>query len=916
MDSCPHVVGRRLGQDSTMLDPSTWACAECGSTDSVWACLYCGYRGCGRYDGKHAKKHFETSCKDGDSKKLSSTGNGVVSMSRRLMGDKKKTKNEKSNFEGAHPVYLEMNSKVVYCYICDEYVFNENKQKDVDELRRKLNEIEQQKFAPSLTRSGKLLKPSGRKDSKKLSSERPSGGDKGASSPLVSQHGRRQNLSIGRINSTIVPEDGAANTGKEIPTPVRKCNVLTRKESATSKDRKQTKKDSAIDGHPSVIMMTQSDEEDIAELERAKGKNEDERNSDNNPELLNSPVSKHHREMMVKQDRIFTALCHWKYSLLGRAFNSWRYVAAPSIVHNQVAVNEGTRSVAKGRTQRSGTKQLTSKKRKVGDGVTIAFTERTETVPRDYHKPPSRRATLALASGNTGLRNLGNTCFMNSVLQALSHTKQFKMSILGLFRSFDEELEKKNETKTTVIEGRSHAYTDPLVKRMGMLERLRALHRKGTMECFDFISRKESVRNISSQRSSKMPCNSWKANGDASLRSFSRKNSSCEGKEMEHVELGKELYALLRVLWSDKWAVVTPNTMMKTVWKLIPQFRGYSQQDAQEFLCEFLDQLERELGSLPDELGNVINQSSPKNIISGAFYGATQSVVTCQSCFRQSVKEETFSDLSLEFPSKYQPSSLAASTESHQRQNRIGTRPKRNCSAKPKTILSRALIKSCEQLPPCHLTKMLELFTSLELIDGEIYACENCSYPSLTYESDVGTAVNLSRRRSQLKKCVYREITKQLSISKLPSVLRLHLKRFHWTATSRAKICTKVEFPLRGLDMRPYCTPSVSWSSLKSKSSGRSNEEEVADTVLTDSSSSIKSGPILYDLYCAIIHHGQGFGSGHYTSYCLNEHGQWMHFNDARVSPVDEEEVLKAPAYILLYRQRELMFSTVNTGTK
>ena len=48
--------------------------------------------------------------------------------------------------------------------------------------------------------------------------------------------------------------------------------------------------------------------------------------------------------------------------------------------------------------------------------------------------------------------------------------------------------------------------------------------------------------------------------------------------------LSHELYALFRVMWSGKWALVSPHAMLNAVWRMIPFFKGYAQQDAQEFL--------------------------------------------------------------------------------------------------------------------------------------------------------------------------------------------------------------------------------------------------------------------------------------------------------------------------------------------
>ena len=44
------------------------------------------------------------------------------------------------------------------------------------------------------------------------------------------------------------------------------------------------------------------------------------------------------------------------------------------------------------------------------------------------------------------------------------------------------------------------------------------------------------------------------------------------------------MHALMRVMWSGTWALVTPHAVLNAVWRLIPAFHGYTQHDAQEFL--------------------------------------------------------------------------------------------------------------------------------------------------------------------------------------------------------------------------------------------------------------------------------------------------------------------------------------------
>ena len=56
-----------------------------------------------------------------------------------------------------------------------------------------------------------------------------------------------------------------------------------------------------------------------------------------------------------------------------------------------------------------------------------------------------------------------------------------------------------------------------------------------------------------------------------------------------------ELHNLLRVIWSGKYALVTPFALLSLVKFLIPKFRSYQQQDAQEFLCYLRDFIHNEV---------------------------------------------------------------------------------------------------------------------------------------------------------------------------------------------------------------------------------------------------------------------------------------------------------------------------------
>nr|XP_033775891.1 ubiquitin carboxyl-terminal hydrolase 3 isoform X2 [Geotrypetes seraphini] len=327
----------------------------------------------------------------------------------------------------------------------------------------------------------------------------------------------------------------------------------------------------------------------------------------------------------------------------------------------------------------------------------------------------------------TGLRNLGNTCFMNAILQSLSNIQQFCC--------YFKEL--------------------PAVElRNGKTAGRRMYHTR--------------------------------SQGDSTI------------------SLVEEFRKTLCALWQGSQTAFSPESLFYVVWKIMPNFRGYQQQDAHEFMRYLLDHLHLELqGGYNGVNRSVLLQensgisSSNKCCINGAstvvtsiFGGILQNEVNCLICGTESKKFDPFLDC-------------------------------------------------------------LRSFTDLEELDAtELYMCHRCK----------------KKQKS----------TKKFWIQKLPKVLCLHLKRFHWTAYLRNKIDTYVDFPLRNLDMKCYL--------LEPENSGPES--------------------CLYDLAAVVVHHGSGVGSGHYTAYAAHE-GRWFHFNDSTVTLTEEETVVKAKAYILFYVERQ-----------
>ncbi|CAJ1056652.1 ubiquitin carboxyl-terminal hydrolase 3 [Xyrichtys novacula] len=369
------------------------------------------------------------------------------------------------------------------------------------------------------------------------------------------------------------------------------------------------------------------------------------------------------------------------------------------------------------------------------------------------------------AVGATGLRNLGNTCFMNAILQSLSNIEQFSC--------YFKEL-------------------PAVALRSGKTAGRRMYHTR--------------------------------SQGDTS------------------VSLVEEFRKTLCSLWQGSQTAFSPDSLFYAIWKIMPSFRGYQQQDAHEFMRYLLDHLHRELQcsrngashSVPPQDGVRLSTAEGKCCINGTasvvtsiFGGILQNEVNCLICGTESRKFDPFLDLSLDIPSQF--------------------RQKRS--------------KDQEPGPTCTLRDCLRSFTDLEELDEtELYYCHKCK----------------KRQKS----------TKKFWIQKLPKVLCLHLKRFHWTAFLRNKVDTYVEFPLKGLDMRGYLL-----------------EPEYS---LPES--------CLYDLAAVVVHHGSGVGSGHYTAYGSHE-GRWYHFNDSTVTLTSEEAVRKAKAYILFYVERTDQVASDKTAT-
>ena len=461
--------------------------------------------------------------------------------------------------------------------------------------------------------------------------------------------------------------------------------------------------------------------------------------------------------------------------------------------------------------------------------------------------------TLTSRSVARPVSNLGNTCYMNAVLQALAHAPELCLAMDCQPHYLTCPIAAENAAK------RNHHKCSTSTSSPTMDVTITS---GATQDDSSMVYRKTSGTRKSSRRNGSN--NGRKSPGEGDSASSESEVEFCVLCEIEnHIRQVHD--ASVR----DK--PFAPRAFVDGfIDHVAPWFQLGVQEDSHEFLRLLIDAMQQSchrarLQDNPqDDSPRQIEGEGQENEATykeeypfSLFRGTVESNVVCGSCGASSSTLDPIEDVGLEVTIPHNQ----ASSQSYHRSSSSS----RNTSPIPQIA---ALVD---------VQTAFQRFAQTEALDAG-YKCEKCG--------KVGKA------------------TKQSRLASIPPILTLHLKRFSYgdrgqsssTVTSR-RSRSEVSQLLGGNDYNTGKSGS-------SKIEGHIEFSMFFDLkpYLTDELKS-KHANMFCRLFAVIVHSGKNSHSGHYIAYVRNvSKNEWWKMDDSRVTAVSDKEVMQAEAYMLFYR--------------
>lgn len=456
-----------------------------------------------------------------------------------------------------------------------------------------------------------------------------------------------------------------------------------------------------------------------------------------------------------------------------------------------------------------------------------------------------------------GLVNLGNTCFMNSVLQVVTNIAGVKDHFLSGRHNRTCAVQRAIRTAAVAQPSRSGSPTPIVVATT--LAPASVTHTAVTPSSFSGEPPPSSivVSVPNAARYLALWDRPWALRVPPSERLAASDNyrTTLPLATTSGVCFGCEIEALIAEQncpgdSSSHTPLTSTQHILLGLWESSPALAGYLQQDSQEFFGALVNALHAhtctesdvDLGHTPRASANANAAASPSQankdgrlacacVVHANLAGVLRSQIECVDCSNRTSVFEAFFDVPLDL-------SVASET--------------------------RTTLMAC-----------LDAFVTAERLPATSDPCVSC--------------------------CAQTERLKTYSVHALPQILTFHLKRFQSGDASRGgarelrKSDAIVDFPLRGLDMRAYVSMSLCACRRARGHVLAANDVEASADAACDC--------FAYDLLAVVQHTGE-LGGGHYISFVRCAADAWFRFDDSLLSRVSEDTVLRGQAYMLFYQRR------------
>lgn len=409
--------------------------------------------------------------------------------------------------------------------------------------------------------------------------------------------------------------------------------------------------------------------------------------------------------------------------------------------------------------------------------------------------------------GKCGLRNIGNTCYMNSILQLLFHCKPLI--------SFLIKKKKLSEDNYSEIE----------------------------LSDYEFYLHKASIEKAARDERKRLNLE-YKAE-------VTVKKDTIE--KIKANSITSEFAKIVDSLINKGASVITPMSFKQMLDKKITAFRGFSQQDAHEFIIHILDMIIEETGC---ESEPVINN------IPAVINDYIKLINHCRNKLKETESME-------------ERKSIIEHFNNYKKENRI--------------VISK--YNGLKFMTDLYTKKYNPFIYQIQSILCNDVECSECKNVTSSYENT--SVLQLYVKNSLVEsfeqlikpeiienyKCSVcdknRLISKSCKIWRTPSVLFIQLKRFEVLPNGRVrKNNTEVDIPLT-IDLSPYCD----------------------EMMLTENKINR-----IYNLKGFSNHMGS-LNGGHYNAecVCIVDNTTWYKFDDSHVSRNTNRTVDTSDAYILMY---------------